>query len=144
MPRLFLGCCYQNDITFRRPVNSVVVRGELSVPAAAEEAKSDRSTIFPDVQGQLCASHPQACQALAEEAVRSGTDLVRGVTDVRVRTGKRPSITFGNGTKTTVWPRLILGADGRASTVRKHSGIHLNNAPATHVVAGLLVEGAPR
>lgn len=121
-----------------------VLYDELVAAAAGEEPKSDKSTIFPGVQGPLCASHPKACQALAEEAVRSGTELVRGVADVRVRTGKRPSITFSNGTKTTVRPRLILGADGRTSTVRKHSGIHLNRAPATHVVAGLLVEGASR
>ena len=117
---------------------------ELVAPSAAEEAKSDRSTAFPGVQGPLCASHPKTCQALAEEAVRSGADLVRGVADVRVQTGKRPWITFGNGTKTTVRPRLIIGADGRTSTVRKQSGIHLNKAPATHVIAGLLVEGASR
>ena len=41
-------------------------------------------------------------------------------------------------------PRLIIGADGRASTVRKQSSIHINKAPATHVIAGLLVEGASR
>jgi 2-polyprenyl-6-methoxyphenol hydroxylase-like FAD-dependent oxidoreductase len=43
-----------------------------------------------------------------------------------------------------VHPRLIIGADGRASTVRRQSGIHINKAPATHVIAGLLVEGASR
>src|SRR5580693_3901689 len=118
---------------------------ELSVPSAAEEAKSDRSsTIFPGVRGGLCASHPKACQALAEDAVRSGAELVRGVTEVRVQTGKRPSITFLNGAEREVRPRLIIGADGRTSTARRQSGIHLNKAPATHVVAGLLVEGASR
>ena len=43
-----------------------------------------------------------------------------------------------------VRPRLIIGADGRTSTVRKQSGIHINRAPASHVIAGLLVEGASR
>lgn len=49
-----------------------------------------------------------------------------------------------NGTEIQVRPRLIIGADGRASTVRKQSSIHINEAPATHVVAGLLAEGASR
>jgi menaquinone-9 beta-reductase len=117
---------------------------ELVGPAAGEQPRNDWSTIFPDVQGPLGASHPRTCQALAEEAVRSGTELVRGVADVQVRPGRRPSITFGNGTKTTLRPRLILGADGRTSIVRKHSGIHLHKAPATHAIAGMLVEGASR
>jgi 2-polyprenyl-6-methoxyphenol hydroxylase-like FAD-dependent oxidoreductase len=117
---------------------------ELCTPSAAEEAKTDRSTIFPGVPGPLCASHPGMCQALAEDAVRSGTELVRGVTEVRVQTGRRPSLTYLNGAEREVRPRLIIGADGRTSTVRRQSGIHLNKAPATHVVAGLLVEGASR
>ena len=41
-------------------------------------------------------------------------------------------------------PRLVIGADGRASTVRKQCGIHIHKAPASHVIAGLLVEGASR
>jgi FAD binding domain len=43
-----------------------------------------------------------------------------------------------------VRPRLIIGADGRTSTVRRQSGIHIKKAPATHVVAGLLADGASR
>ena len=61
-----------------------------------------------------------------------------------MQTGKRPSITFHNGVPREVRPRLIIGADGRASTVRRQSGIHIDKAPAAHVIAGLLVEGASR
>jgi menaquinone-9 beta-reductase len=115
---------------------------ELLTPSAAETARGDRSTLLPDVRGPLCASHPEACQALADEAVRLGTKLVRGITEVRVQAGTRPSVTYLNGTEMQVRPRLIIGADGRTSTVRKQSGIPIKKAPATHVVAGLLVEGA--
>jgi menaquinone-9 beta-reductase len=117
---------------------------ELVAASAAETAKGDASTILPGVRGPLCASHPQACQALAGEAVRLGAELVRGVREVRVQAGARPSVAYLNGTETRVRPRLVIGADGRASTVRKQSGIHINKAPATHVIAGLLVEGASR
>jgi menaquinone-9 beta-reductase len=117
---------------------------ELMAPSAAEAAKGDASTILPDVRGPLCASHPQASQALADEAVCLGTKLVRGVTEVRVQAGTRPSVTYLNGTEMQVRPRLIIGADGRTSTVRKQCGIHINKAPASHVIAGLLVEGASR
>ena len=117
---------------------------ELVTPSAAEAAKGDASTILPGVRGPLCASHPQACQALADEAVRLGAKLAGGVAEVRVQAGTRPSVTYLNGTEMQVRPRLIIGADGRTSTVRKQSGIHINRAPASHVIAGLLVEGASR
>jgi hypothetical protein len=43
----------------------------------------------------LCAPPiPRPAQALAGEAVRLGADLVRGVTDVRVQAGTRPSISY--------------------------------------------------
>lgn len=107
------------DVRYRVPYD------ELFTPSAAEMAKRDNSTIFQDVLGPLCTSHPEACQTLADEAVRLGAGLVRGVTDVRVQAGTRPSITDRNGSEMQVRPRLIIGADGRTSTVRKQSGIHL-------------------
>ena len=116
---------------------------ELVAPSAAEKAKTGDSSILPGVH-PLGVSHPRACQAFADEAVRLGAELVRGVSEVRVRTGTRPSITYHNGTKMRVQPRLIIGADGRASTVRKQSGIHIHKAPATHVIAGLLADAASR
>jgi 2-polyprenyl-6-methoxyphenol hydroxylase-like FAD-dependent oxidoreductase len=115
---------------------------ELVDPSVAAQSTRDNSTFLPDVAGSLCASHPKSCQALADEAVRAGAQLVRGVAEVHLRTGNRPTITFRNGTQTNLRPRLIIGADGRTSTVRKQSGINMNAAPPTHQVAGLLVEGA--
>jgi 2-polyprenyl-6-methoxyphenol hydroxylase-like FAD-dependent oxidoreductase len=117
---------------------------ELVDPSLAAESTRDNSTFLPDVAGSLCASHPGSCQALAEAAVRAGAQLVRGAAEVQVRTGNRPAINFRNGTLTNLRPRLIIGADGRISTVRKQSGIQINAAPPTHVVAGLLVEDAWR
>jgi menaquinone-9 beta-reductase len=117
---------------------------ELFAPSAAEKARRDNSTILPDVLGPLCASHPAACRALADEAVRMGAELVRGVTEVRVQAGSRPSIAYRDGSEIQVRPRLIIGADGRTSTVRQQAGIPIAKARATHVIAGLLVEGASR
>ncbi len=117
---------------------------ELHAAPAAEAAKSDRSAIFPGVRGPLCAPHPETCQALAEHAVRSGAELVCGVAGVRIQAGNRPSVTFRDGTERVARPRLVIGADGRASAVRRQSGIHIERAQATHVIAGLLVDGASR
>ena len=119
-----------------------VAYDELVDPSAAEAAKRDNSTVFPGVSGGLCASHPGTCRALADDAARSGVDVVSGAAEVRVQPGKRPSVTYRDGRETEVRPRLVIGADGRTSTVRKQSGIQMNKIPATHVATGLLVEGA--
>jgi 2-polyprenyl-6-methoxyphenol hydroxylase-like FAD-dependent oxidoreductase len=115
---------------------------ELVEPSAAEAARRDNSTIFPGVAGGLCASHPRTCQALADDAGRSGVTVISGAAQVRVQPGKRPSVTFRDGREIEVRPRLVIGADGRTSTVRKQSGIRMNRIPATHMATGLLVEGA--
>ena len=115
---------------------------ELQAPSAAEAAKGDASTIFADVRGPLCASHPEACQALTDEASKPGREA--GVWCHRnAYPARHPAIGhLLNGTERQVRPRLIVGADGRTSTVRKQSGIRISKAPASHVIAGLLVEGA--
>ncbi|HEY6295735.1 MAG TPA: FAD-dependent oxidoreductase [Streptosporangiaceae bacterium] len=133
-----IRCTHAADARYMVPYD------ELSDPSAAEQGKSDGSVFFPGVQGPLCASHPGACQALADHAVRSGAEVVYGIAGIEVQTGQRPSITLHNGTAIQVRPRLIIGADGRGSTVRGQAGIHLDKAPATHVIAGLLVEGGSR
>ncbi len=115
---------------------------ELLDPSIAAASARDNSTFLPGVSGPVCASHPKSCHALADEAARAGVQIVRGVASVQVQTGDRPTIGYRNGRETEVRPRLVIGADGRTSTVRKQSGIQMNTAPPTHVVAGLLVEGA--
>ena len=115
---------------------------ELVDPFAAEAARRDNSTVFPGVSGGLCASHPRTCQALADDAARSGVEVVSGAAEVRVQPGRRPSVTYRDGREIELRPRLVIGADGRTSTVRKQSGIRMNRIPATHVATGLLVEGA--
>jgi len=116
---------------------------ELLPPAGAEAAVRDMSTLLPGVAGALCASHPNACQALAEEAARSGAKVVSGVANVRVEAGTRPSVSFQNGAAREVRPRLVVGADGRTSTVRVQCGIEQRRAAPTHLIAGMLVEGVP-
>jgi menaquinone-9 beta-reductase len=116
---------------------------ELLPPAAAEAAVRDTSTLLPGVAGALCTSHPKACQALAEQATRAGADVVRGVSNVRLDAGTRPSVSFQNGAARDVRPRLVVGADGRTSTVRVQFGIDQRRAEPTHLIAGMLVEGVP-
>jgi len=113
---------------------------ELIPPVAAEAAKQDTSTYLPGVPGALCTSHPRACQALAEEATRAGAEIVRGVSNLRLTAGSRPEISVENGATISLRPRLVVGADGRTSSVREQSGIAIARDESTHMIAGMLVE----
>ena len=106
-------------------------------PSAAEKARFDTGA-DPEIPSPLCASHPKTCEALVEGAVSLGAELIRGVGRVRLQAGKRPSISFRDR---EVKPRLIIGADGRTSSVRGQIGATLQKAPPTHVMSGLLVTG---
>lgn len=113
---------------------------ELIPPSTAEAAKRDTATFVPGVGGALCTSHPKACAALADEAARVGVEIVRGVSDLKLRRGARPELSFQNGVVRDVRPRLVVGAEGRTSTVRDQAGIEVARAQPTHQIAGLLVK----
>lgn len=92
--------------------------------------------------GPLCIGHPPMCDALNSEAVSAGAELLRGISQIEVEAGARPSVSFKHDDKiTTLRPRLVVGADGRASTVRKKIGLELRVDPVIHFFCGMLVEG---
>lgn len=101
------------------------------------------AALLPGVQGPLCLEHVVMQNEALAQAVESGVDVRRGVTDVRVTAGQRPGVAFVDGGATkTVAARLVVAADGRVSTVRRQLGIVLEEAPIDHLIAGLLIDGA--
>jgi len=112
---------------------------ELMPREAADAAVQDTANQVAGIDGGLCASHPAVCEALAQTAAKAGAEVIRGVGQVTVDVGRRPSLSFANGSVRTVRPRLIVGADGRSSNVRAVAGIELHRAPATHLISGMLV-----
>jgi 2-polyprenyl-6-methoxyphenol hydroxylase-like FAD-dependent oxidoreductase len=121
---------------------SSVPYDEVMPPAVAEQQGLDLASFLPGVPGGLHLGHPETCQALADEAVAAGACLLRGVSAVEVRAGTDPSVRFARGgNPEEVHPRLIVGADGRTSTVRAQAGIPLRRDADRTVGAGLLVEG---
>jgi len=77
--------------------------------------------------------HPQACEALATAAARAGAEVVRGVGDVTVAAGPDPVVRYEHDDEEhEVRCRLVVAADGRASSVRRQLGLALTKtAPAT-------------
>jgi 2-polyprenyl-6-methoxyphenol hydroxylase-like FAD-dependent oxidoreductase len=103
----------------------------------------DLTALVPDVAGPLCIGHPRLCQLLIETAADAGATVRRGVTDVRIAPGATPAITYHDvQAQRHVTCRLVVGADGRGSQVRRDAGIALHRDPTHHLFAGMLVEGA--
>jgi 2-polyprenyl-6-methoxyphenol hydroxylase-like FAD-dependent oxidoreductase len=97
---------------------------------------------IPGIEGTLNLRHPVACQTLVDAAAREGATIVRGARDVAITGGAQPSVTYANnGASRSVDTSLIVGADGRASTVRKQAGIALERQEPINYIAGLLVDG---
>ncbi len=100
------------------------------------------SAMVPGVEGTLNLHHPTACQALVDAAVEAGARAVRGTRDVKLRFGDPISVSYrtprGEGALTSP---LVVGADGRNSTVRRQVGLTLDRQPAVSHIAGLLVGG---
>ena len=110
-----------------------------------EEAEAAAITLalLPGVDGPLGVGHPAACDAFDAAAVATGAELVRGVRDVTVTPGARPLVTYAlDGQTVSVTPRLVVGADGRESTVRRQLGFELHATEPRTMGAGMLVDGA--
>ena len=100
------------------------------------------SMMIPDIPGSLNLRHPDACAALLDAAVDAGATVVRGVRDVVLAVGSSPAVTYvANGKATELRSTLVVGADGRGSTVRKQAGITLDRQEPISYIAGLLVDG---
>ncbi len=113
-------------------------------PKEAGGRKLDLGTFLPGVPGPLAIGHPQACQALHDAATAAGARVVRGVEEVRITGGESPSVAYAvSGREHVATCRLVVGADGRNSVVRRQAGIELHQDPPHHLFAGMLVDGAP-
>lgn len=116
--------------------------GEGILPEAARARPFDLGQLLPDVPGAMTFGHPHLCQALDEAAQAAGASLLRAVTDLAVSIGVPPRIAFTvDGRRHELTPRLVVGADGRGSTVARHMGARSETAPQHHLLAGLLVDG---
>ena len=94
------------------------------------------------IGGTLNLRHPDACQALLDAAADRGATVVRGVRDVRCERDGGVHVSYsGPDGGTTIDASLLVGADGRASGVRRQVGIELERQAAISWIAGLLVDG---
>jgi menaquinone-9 beta-reductase len=116
------------------------------VQGTDEPATLPMSIMVQGIPGALNMRHPDACQALIEAAAAAGVTMVRGVHDIHLIAGPTVSVTYssdgaGEAHAREAQARLVIGADGRSSTVRRQAGISLQRDDPVNYIAGLLVDG---
>ena len=117
--------------------------GDTIDPVEGAAEALDMTALVPDAPGPLCVGHPASCDLWARTAVESGATVLRGVTDVHIKSCAQPAATYTHeGTEYTVNCKIVVGADGRGSSVRKQAGIEEHRDPHHHLFAGLLIENA--
>ena len=88
--------------------------------------------------------HPAMQEALIAAAARAGAEVRRGVTVSEVRAGASPSVFVqANGQTQEIRTRLVVGADGRGSTVRKSAGFAVRRDPDCMLLSGVLLDDVP-
>ena len=118
---------------------------EAMEPAEAEAAAVALDTILPDVPGSLGLGHPAACQALHTAAVTAGARVLRGIAGAETQLGRAPTVRYWlNGAEHVALGKLVVGADGRESAVRRRAGIPLQAIEPRLFGAGLLIENPGR
>lgn len=109
---------------------------------AAQAPELPLGALVPNVPGPLAFGHPASCDLLAHLAAEAEATVLRDVTSVSVHAGASPSVTYTHeGAERTAACRIIVGADGRGSSVREQLGIALHQDPQHHFFAGMLVDG---
>ncbi len=107
-----------------------------------EPAPIPMNILVPGVGGTLNLRHPDACQALIDAAAGAGATVVRGASHIELGNGDSPTVRFDvEGASTELRPSLVVGADGRNSTVRKQVGIALERQEPISYISGLLLDG---
>ena len=109
-------------------------------PAEAAAGALAFAELLPDLPEPLALRHPVACQALVDAAVDAGATVHRGASDIELG-GDRVVRFAADGEAMELTGRMVVGADGRTSRVRRAIGIELDKYEASHFLGGVLVDG---
>jgi 2-polyprenyl-6-methoxyphenol hydroxylase-like FAD-dependent oxidoreductase len=102
----------------------------------------DLSQTTPQGLHALSMYHPELQEVLLGAAEAAGAEVRRGVKVSGVATGAEPSVTHSNGQgEETVTARLVVGADGRQSMVRRWAGFEVTYETLGLQLSGVLLEG---
>jgi 2-polyprenyl-6-methoxyphenol hydroxylase-like FAD-dependent oxidoreductase len=91
----------------------------------------------------LAMFHPDMQECVIAEATKAGAEVRRGVKARNVTPGREPTVEIeSNGGTETVSARLVVGADGRNSMVRKWGNFEVTETEPAQILAGVLIDNA--
>lgn len=112
----------------------------------------DMAATTPSGMHAMTFYHPEAQESLLSAAAEAGAEVRRGARVQGVKPGREPEVTFAQAAPTgqmsgpqteTATARLVVGADGRGSMVRKWGGFESKQDPDQQWLAGILFENTP-
>lgn len=88
--------------------------------------------------------HPDMQRLVAERAAADGARVLCGATVTELKPGETPTVTYRRGGETQrASARLVVGADGRGSSVRRWAGFAVTQDPQRRSFAGVLLDDMP-
>ena len=88
--------------------------------------------------------HPTMQEILLQAAADTGATVHRGVSVREVQPGTAPTVVAErDGRRETFQARLVVGADGRSSLVRKWAGFPIQQDPESLLIGGVLFADMP-
>jgi 2-polyprenyl-6-methoxyphenol hydroxylase-like FAD-dependent oxidoreductase len=124
-------------------ITKAVNYDELLTPEQALANSMPLDSMHPDAPGPLCIEHVSIQEIAMQFALDSGALVKCGVKKIVANAGATPRVEYSDGgTQFTKTCRLIVGADGRSSTVRRQLGLQLDEREIDHLISGLLIDGA--
>ncbi len=101
----------------------------------------DVMTTTPQQLPCLAFYHPAMQELLLQSASDAGAQVRRGIMVRQVRPGRPATVTVADNSRTEeIHARLVVGADGRSSTVRSSAGFGLQRDPDFNLIAGVLMD----
>lgn len=108
----------------------------------AHVARRDIVETTPQAAPWLAYYHPALQELLIEAAAAAGAEVRRGVRVREVKPGPPPSLAVENQNGVEqIEARLVIGADGRGSLVRRWGGFAVQRDAQRHLFSGILLEG---
>lgn len=116
---------------------------QIQIGSVPSERRDLRTTTLQGV-AVLSVYHPAMQEVLLQAAADAGAEVRRGATARDIKMDSIPTVLVEqDGHMEEVRTRLVVGADGRGSLVRKWTGFAVQQDPERLLLSGVLLENLP-